>query len=633
MTEAGLTCESVKEINGEQVLDVEVTANRPDWMSVLGVAREVAAIQGLPTKFNEPKKLPKPSKSLPIKLNIDFELFDRWVGVVMTNIQIKPSPKWLQDKILSMNARPINNIIDITNYVMYMLGIPMHAFDYDEIRGTEMTVLKAKGGEDFTSVDSLSYKLPKDAMIIRDTERLIDLAGIKGGLNSGIKNETNKVFLHVTINNPVSIRRTSIKLGLRSEASAIYERVPDKGGVLRALTLAANLAMELAGGKISSEIIDIKKSKFEPWKLILTFERLNRVLGIKIPEKDVFKIFSKLNFSPLKIKGGIDCTIPTYRGDIKIEEDLAEEVARIYGYNKFPMTLPSGATNPLEIPYYFDDTFINGLKEMMVASGYTETMTLSLLSKELIEKAGGKAENHVKLINPVSSDYEYLRTSLVPSLIPALKLNNTEKLCLFEIDKVYQKNSGKFDEVYKIAAITRGITFRQFKSIIDLILSRLNIRNYKVEFDSTKSYLHPSISSSISLNKKILIDYGQLHPEVLEGFKLDGEVFVFEGDVSNLKLFTKNSVFKSVPENPPQIEDLTLVLPEKTRIGEILNLVSDFSNLIDHVELKDVYKDSYTFRIWYQDAEKTLTNLDVENIRNGIIAFVKTKFGATINEG
>ena len=229
LTEVGLTCETVKKVGDEEILDVEVTANRPDWMSIVGVAREIAAIQGLKIRQPKIKSLPAQTAKFPIDLVPDYHLFERWTGIIIKGVEIKASPKWLKARIISMWHTPINNIIDITNYVMYELGIPMHAFDYDEIYGQIMTLQLSKGGEKFTSVDRLDYTLPKDAMIIKDAERLIDLAGIKGGINSCIKEATKNIFLHVTIDNPVLVRRTSQGMGLRSDASAIYERGPDKG--------------------------------------------------------------------------------------------------------------------------------------------------------------------------------------------------------------------------------------------------------------------------------------------------------------------------------------------------------------------------------------------------------------------
>ncbi len=625
MTEAGLTCESYKKVGDEIVLDVEVTANRPDWMSIIGVAREVAAIQGIKLKTRKENALPKKSANFPIDLIPDFNLFDRWTGIAIKNVEIKPSPKWLADRIRLMGHTPINNVIDITNYVMYELGIPMHAFDYDEIAGQIMTVQLSKGGEDFTSVDNLSYKLPKDAIIIRDAERLIDLAGIKGGLNSGIKETTKNVFLHVTIDNSVLVRRTSIALGLRSEASAIYERVPDKGGTINSIKRAASLILDLTGGQVASDLIDLRKEKFEPWEITLTEEKLEKVLGIKIETKLVVNILSKLNLNPRKTSKGIACTIPTYRGDLKIEEDLIEEVARIYGYNKFPMTLPTGRITKNKIPYYFDDSIHLALKEILIGAGYTEAMTLSLISKDIIEKFGLNPSDHVKIENPVSLDYEYMRTTLIPSLLAALKLNTEEKLKIFEIDKVYPS------ENYKLTVVTKGVDFREFKGLVDLIFEKLNINNYKIEFETNKSYMHQSVAGIIKMGETLIGEFGALSPRVLNNFEIKNKVYCLEFDIKALEKHTRVKIFESVPLVPPQIEDLTLVFPAKTKIGEVVGLIKSVSRLINKVELKDIYQDSYTFNIWYQ-GKTNLTDPEVKEIREKILKLIEQKFGGIIKE-
>lgn len=609
MTEAGLTCEATKKIEGEIILDVEVTPNRPDWMSILGVAREIAAIQG--TKIKEPKieELPAQTAKFPIDLIPNFDLFERWTAIVIKDIEIKPSPKWLADRIKFMGHSPINNIIDITNYVMYEWGIPMHAFDYDEIFGQIMTPNLSKGGEKFTSVDGEDYILPKDAIIINDAERLIDLAGIKGGFNSGIKGSTKNILLHVTIDNPVLVRRTSLSLGLRSDASAIYERGPDKGTTVKVLKRAVNLILDLSGGKIASKIIDLKKQKFEPWKLTLTFEKLDNILGITIDPKDVIRILSKLNLNPKKSKIGITCLIPTYRGDLKIEEDLIEEVARIYGYNKFPKTLPAGRQTFQKIPYYFDDSFHKKLRGIMTASGYSETMTISLLSKSTLDKFGLNPKQAIKINNPVSLEYEYMRPTLIPSLITGEKL--------FEIDKVYPS------ENYKLTAIVRGKSFRKFKGVIDLIFERLNIENVEIEFETNKAYFHQSKSGTIKIGNETVGEFGELSPLVLNAFDIEDQVMCFEFDVATLEKHTKTKNYKVFAENPTQVEDLTLIFPPKTRIGNVLKI-------IPNSELKDIYKNAYTFRVRYQDPKKTLTNEEVEKLRTKILTEIKNKFGGNL---
>ena len=626
MTEAGLTCESYKKIGSETILDVEITANRPDWMSIIGVAREVAAIQGLKLKKGKEINLPKKSANFPLDLVPNFNLFERWTGIVIKDVKIKASPKWIQERIKLMGHSPINNVIDITNYVMYELGIPMHAFDYDDIFGQIMTPELAKGGEDFTSVDNLNYKLPKDAIIIRDAERIIDLAGIKGGLNSGIKDTTKNIFLHVTINNPVLVRRASQTLGLRSEASAIYERGPDKGGVTDSIKRAVSLVLESAEGEIASELMDLKKEKFEPRKLTLTFDRLDQILGITIDTKEVLQILTRLNLTPKKSGETVDCTIPTYRADLKIEEDLIEEVARIYGYNKFPKTLPVGQVTATKIPYHFDDGFILNLKNLMASSGFSEVMTLSLVSSQALDMFEIKKENCVKITNPVSIDYEYLRPTLIPGLIMGAKINTEDQVRLFEIDKIYPNES------YKISGITKGVLFREFKGIIDLVFEKLNIKETEIGFDSDKPYFHSSKAGVIKIGSDIIGEFGEFSPKVLSEFKIKENIFSFELDVALLQKHEHTRKFKLVPENPPQVEDITLTFPQKTRIGDVLALITNHHSLITKTELKDIFKDSYTFRIWYQDPKKTLTNQEVEEIRKSILQKIKEKFGGQIKE-
>ena len=627
MTEAGLTCETAKKVGGEVIMDVEVTANRPDWMSILGVAREVAAIQGL--KVKEPKigNMPSQTANFPIDLVPDFRLFERWTGIVVKGISIAPSPEWLKERIISMGHTPINNVIDITNYVMYELGIPMHAFDYDEIYGQVMNLQLSAGGEKFTSVDGVEYTLPKDAMIIKDAERLIDLAGIKGGLNSGIKETTKNIFLHVTIDNPVFVRRTSLAMGLRSDASAVYERGPDKGGTLKSLTRAVNLILDLAGGEVASKLIDIKEKDYEPTKMMLGFDKLEKILGIKIPDSDTVRILSSLNLSPKAVKGGVMCVIPTYRGDLKIEEDLTEEVARLYGYNRFPATMPEGRVSDEKIPYFFDDTLILTIKSLLVSCGYSEAKNLSLISKDLIEKFGLNPAKHFRIENPVSTEYEYMRTALIPGLVAAVKINSADNLKLFEVDKVYLKSAKGADERYRVAGIYTAGSFRDFKTAIDLFSSRLNIDGYSVEFETDKPYLHASNAGSIKAAGSVIGEFGEVDPMVLGSLEIRGKVYCFEFDLDSLAGLSKFKTFSAIPINPAQVEDLTLTFPPKTKIGEVLKLITGASKLIADAELKDTYEDSYTFRIWYQDPEKTLTNEETGKLRKIVLEAVRSKFG------
>lgn len=630
MTEIGLTCESYKEVNGETVLDVEITANRPDWMSIIGIAREIAALQK--SKFKEPEipNFSKPRKTLPIKLNCDYKLFERWSAIIVAGIKIKPSSNLIQKRLRLVGLRPINNVVDITNYVMFERGIPLHAFDYDEIKGAIMSVGTSKGGEEFTSVDELTYKLPSAAIIIKDSQRIIDLAGIKGGLNSGIKSTTKNVLLHITIDNPVLIRRASQALSLRSEASAIYERGPDKGGTSESLRRAASLILRESGGRLASELIDLKEKEFKPWKLSLNLTKLEKVLGIKIPEGEVVQILTRLNLNPKKSKRDITCTIPTYRADLKLEEDLIEEVARIYSYNKFPKTLPTGTVSSKRVPYYFDDRLHLLLKNLLVACGYNETMTFSLVSENLIKTCNLNSLTHIKIANPVSSEYEYLRTTLVPNLLSGVKLNSSEnKVQLFEVDKVYLGKPGKTLEPYKVAAISKGLTFREFKGTVDVLFERLHLTNILIETTPEPNGLwHPVKSAIVSLGKDKLGSFGEIHPKVLGNLSLHEKIFALEFDIAFLQKHARELAYTLIPQYPPQVEDVTLTFPEKTKVGEVVNEMKNTDRLISSVELRDIYKGSYTFRIWYLHPTKTLTDKEVENVREKLYLKIKEKFGA-----
>lgn len=630
MTEAGLTTESFHKEGSEIILDVEVTPNRPDWLSILGLARDLAAIQQVKVTETVLSNIPSPTSHLLLTIRVDKKTCPRYTGIVIGDVKVADSPEWIKKRLKLVGLRPINNLVDITNYVMWERGVPIHVFDYDKFANKSLVMSQTEGGEKFTSVDGISYKLPKNTIIIKDGETVIDLCGIKGGENTGISPATRNIFIHVPIYQPQIIRKTSQALNLRSDASYIYERGANAGGTLDTLKRVVALTLELAGGKVASKIIDEKIAAFNPWRLELSLERLAKILGIEIPVKKVLEILTNLNLSPKLSGQKIICTIPTYRGDLKLEEDLIEEVARIYGYNNFPQTLPVGETRTKKVPYFFDDSFHLALKNLLAGSGYSEVMTFSLISGELIEKCLLPPTTHIKIANPVSAEYALLRTSLVPNLISAVKLNaNEEKLKIFELGKVYLGQPSKTQESYKLAAAAKNITFREFKGIIDLLLK--NISKYKINVGERENGLwHPVKSAQIVANSKILGMLGYLNPKVIQNLELPPDLLAVELDVELLNSSTPNAVFREIPKYPPQIEDITLQIPPQTKVGEVVQLIEISSNDIETVELKDIYQESYTFRILYQNPRKTLTDKEVEKIRNKIIKLLQTKFGVRV---
>lgn len=606
MTEVGMTTESYEEIKDDYILDVEVTPNRPDWMSIIGIARELSAIQSVPLKYPEISDLPSKKADLPFKINNDFKLCPRHTAITIKGVSQKPSPDWLQEKLIKVGLRPINNLVDITNFVMFELGNPIHVFDYDKLINGEMTIMKSKGGERFISVDEKAYTLPKDAIIFKSGGEVIDLCGIKGGLNSGITAETKNILIHVVVYNGQLIRRTSQILSLWSEASRIFERGVNAGGTIDSLKRTAELMLDLAGGTVASKMIDIKTEDFKPWKLELRLDRLAFMLGIDIPDKKVMEILNSLNLSPefypYRTEGQnqknsdrkIRCTIPTYRGDLKIEEDLIEEVARLYGYNNFPKTLPAGQIPTQTIPYFKNYDFDKKLKNILTSAGFSEIQTYSLISEKDLLSIGIDSEQVLRIDNPVSREYEYLRPTLKQNLIKGLQQNKPfyNEINLFEIGKIYLGNSlASYQEEYQVAGITNEKSFYEVKGILEKIFSEFRVNADPVDFiEQTEN----------------------------------GYYFAFPYKL----IYEQPLTFKPfipLPKFPSLIEDMAFIIPEDTLVGEIITVIKKQSILVKDVQLFDKYQNVRTFRITYQDPGRNLTSSDIEPIREKIIKTLKVK--------
>jgi len=587
MTEAGLTTESYEKIDDEIVLDCEVTPNRPDWMSIIGVAREIAAIQNTPLtlpKLNDPSE---PTKKLPLKINNDFQLCSRYSALIIKNVRQEPSPEWMQLRLKSVGLRPINNLVDITNYVMFETGNPIHVFDYDKLHNAEMTLMKSVGGENFESVDRKTYSLPENAIIFKNGDKVIDLCGIKGGLNSGITQDTTTILILVAVYNGKLIRRTSQRLSLWSEASRIFERGANSGGTLDTLKRTSNLIQELAGGDVASKIIDAKKESFEPRKLNLSLKRLDNILGINIPAKEVHSILKRLLLNPVLKSELVECTIPTYRGDLKIEEDLIEEVARIYGYNNFPKSLPTGDIPTISIPYFKDYRLDLKIKNLLTASSYSEIQTYSLISEDDLNTINYNISEVLRVDNPVSREFEYLRPNLKINLMKAMKLNNPnfENINIFEIGKVYLGKSLKnAKELYEVAGLSNNKSYFEVKGLIERIFSDFHITESIDKYiEWNENFIYFSFPFDLLMTDKI--QYRQYIP---------------------------------MPKYPPIIEDMAFIIPESAKVNEIIDLIKKQSLIIASVELYDKFQRTKTFRITYLNFDRNLTSSDVAPVREKI---------------
>ena len=595
LTEIGLGTEKIEKTKDDTIFEFEITPNRPDLLSILGIAREIAAVEEKKIQF--PKfydlKNVKPQKALPLKMVTDSKINPRFTGIIIDGIRVGDSPQWLKDILTKAGQRPISNIVDITNYVMLELGNPIHAFDYDKIKGKVMRVHQAKGGEKFTSVDGITYHLPKGAVVISDEEKIIDLCGIKGGENTGTYEKTKTIFIRVPVEVPSLIRRTSQSLGLRSEASSIFERGVNAGGTVEALSRTVELILGNAGGEIVSPLYDIKKENFLPWPVNLSLQRLDKILGIEIPKAKVSSILESLNLKVKKVSDDkLRIAIPTYRNDLKIEEDIVEEVARFYGYNNFPKTLPSSQIPTKTVPYFKDYKLEEKVKEFFKAAGFSEIYSYSLVSETDLKDCEVNPDKTLRVDNPVSREFEYLRPSLKINLRKALLENrvNFKDINLFELGKIYLGSSiDNAREPYFLSGISNVKTYYEVKGLIEELFDELGAKN--------------DISKNIQI--------------------LDEGVF-FEIDYDDLiKKIAARKRFVPIPKYPPITEDLTITLKDKDRVGNVIEKIKNQSNLIRKIEVIDRYESNVTFHITYQSDKRNLTREDVEGVREKILKTLK----------
>lgn len=611
----------IKSENGF-VYSIEVTTNRIDSVGVYGIAREASAI--LP-KFKIPAKLtPINTKSKQkmlgkvryLNVQVDSSLCPRFSAILIKNTKVRPSPLKMQQRLIDAGVRPINNIVDVSNYIMHELGQPVHTFDYDKIKNAKMILRLSKNGETITTLDGATYKLSGGDIVIEDgSGKLIDLPGIMGGLNSMVSQNTKNVLLFVQTYNPALIRQTSMKLAKRSEASSLFEKGLDPELVELGIRQGIDLLVELTGGNPEEQILNLYPNPYKTKKIKVTKSFINDHLGVDIKTKEIKNILLSLGFG-VSIKGdNISISVPSFRSrDINIGEDIVEEVARIYGYFNFPGQLMKGGlpNTYLCTPFAFE----RKIKDTLKALGGVEIYTFSLVPQK---DAGMGA---LKLKNPLGAETEYLRTSILPSLISAVDYNlgYKQSFHLYEVANVYLPRKADLpEEIMTLGGIFFEYEYRKAKGIVEKLLMELNI-DFTLHIEDKPGFL-PNSRVNIKSNN---LQIGEL------GILDTGHIY-YEFPINNLiKVASPDRKIKSIPKYPAQIEDLTFTFPQKTRIGEVVRLVSSIEYRVSRIELKDIYKDAHTFRIWYQDPKKTLTDKEVEEIRNKILKEIKNKFGGTI---
>lgn len=626
LTSVGI--ERIEKWKQDYLYDIEITTNRPDLASVIGIAREAAAVLpefGFKANFRPPvlpsKVTPETSekKDQP-RLTIvnDPKLVNRICAVILS-VTMKDSPEKITDRLESGDIRSLNNIVDVTNYVMRTIGYPTHVFDYDRLNTTKLTIKASKRGDIITTLDGKEHELPGgDIIAVDDSDRIVDLLGIMGLENSVVTPDTKRIVLFINHDNPHKIRKTSMTLGIRTEAAQLNEKQLDPELVKDALLFGIDAYKKLADGKILSEIIDIYPNKPKEKSVSVDEDTINRMLGLTLPLQKAASILEKLGFQTT-IKGKtITAGVPTFRlEDISIPEDLVEEIARIYGYQNIPNVLPpfsaDTTTRISQEPFYWEAKVKNALKYW----GFTEVYTYPMVSETLYE---GDTDAAVKLKNPLGEDFVYMRKTLVPSLLKVIEENKkATALRIFEIGNVYEKNGNKLPlQTQHLAIVIKEpkVSFFETKGVLEQLATDLGIRSLSV-----KALDQSGLESGIFLGKTQIGTIETLD-ENLVNLELHFETFI--------KHATTHKTFTPLRKYPPVIEDLAFEVDESIPTGEIIETITKSDKLVSEVSLLDKYQSSRTFHILYRHPERNLTVKEVGKIRENIIASLKKVYGERV---
>ncbi len=659
----GMNVEDVLNIKKDIIFHIAPTANRGDQMSVIGVARELSAIFNKKLNFSKietTKDLSNPNFELEI---LDEDTCKYYTVATMKNLKIKPSPDWMKRRLIASGIRSINNIVDITNYVMLEYGQPLHAFDLDKLQGY-LCVRRANEGETITTLDEIERKLTKDSVLIADKTKGVALAGLMGGNNSEIDINTTNIALESAYFTPAKNRRSSRSVGHRTDACARFERGVDIENVKPALMRAIGLLIEFADAQIIG-VAEVGNGKLQDMPITLRFSEIKRILGIEISQEKCIEILENLGFER---QGGNELAArfltPSYRQqDVTREIDLIEEIARIYGYDKIEPTLPSKTFAPTISQ---ESKNLNKINQIMLAKGLNEIVTSSLIGEPMLDWAGinYSKEQAVKVSNPQSEDHTMLRQSLVPNMLQVIKNNfdNSQKnLMFYEIGRKYLK-TGEFNAkntgVEEKRTLQIGISgnlnnskwsnqkpfdFYTIKGILENLFKELKIENriqYVVAEDT--NYLHPGKSAqAVILGKQPLVmsTFGELHPSKKNKFKLNQDVYLAEIDLDLLLETINNSVakFKELPQFPAVYRDMAFILPEDISNQDIAKIIKKASSkLFKGCDIFDIYKgehvkDAYkslAYRVHLQDETATLT----DEIVDKEIATIKSELKKAYSE-
>ena len=616
-------------VSAGNFLEVDILPNRGDCQSVLGVSREVCAVTGAKSKTSKTKiKEIKEKISSYLRVDVrDKKLCPRYMARVIKNVKIKESPQWLKERLESCGIRSINNVVDVTNYILLGYGQPMHAFDADKLQSLsgsfkQIIVRRASDCEPFKTLDGGEHKLTRDMLVIADLERIVAIAGVMGGKNTEVSDSTTTIVLESAYFNPLSISKTSKETKLRTESSARFEKAVDWNMVGRALDLGAQLIAELGNGDVLSGIIDIAEKRSAPKILDLRFSRLEQLLGIKIFPEVAVKILRRLGFKIIKKDNKkLKVEVPSFRiSDIEREIDLIEEISRINGYDKILTTMPTFIKKSLG-----DDTLdkVSYIKEILAGSGLYEVQTFSIVDPN---NADGSA---LKISNPMTSEASVMRTDIISGLLKVISHNirhQINDIRIYEVGKIFMPGTPHQEKDIIAGAITfPKSSYFDVKGIVENLLYEFVDCFYVSSVNN--NLLHPNESGEI----KDIGWFGLLHPEVSKKWNFRQDIFVFQLDLTALFLAKKEKRNSKLPRFPKVERDLAMFVSSNSSHQKIVDLIKKFGGeFLEEVELFDIYKNSRAYRLSFRDKNSTLTDDIVNEKFNTIQKALEEHLGVEI---
>lgn len=643
----------------DTVYEFELTANRADCFSMVGLSREFGIMTNQKALFPV-IMVNENGESIEGKASVAIEAHDlctRFTSRLVTNVTIEPSPLWMQNRLRNSGIRPINNVVDVTNYVMLELGQPMHAYDYDCIADHTLIARRAKAGETLTTLDGNERELNESMLVIADTKGPIGVAGVMGGLTSEVTDKTTNVLFEAAVFNGPSIRRTSKALGMRSEASGRFERGVNHKYTAYAIDRAAQLLQQICPScKVSVGVIDVYPEPVEQRTITFTAEQINDYLGTSIEKDRMIDILTKLEFGITESGDTIEALVPTWRDDVTVMPDIAEEVARIVSYDNIAPTIPvailsSGGMTPKK-------ALTKDVTHYLAHAGLSQIITFSFMHKDgltnMMLPEGDSRYTAIPILNPISEEFPYMRTTLVPAVIEAAKRNIAQQnkdLWLFETANVYEPKALPLTEVPHERPMACGIMmgkvteaawnqaqrdtdFYDVKGVVDGLLAKLGLTQFDIQ-SSSESYYHPGVSAHYTVNGVTIANYGELHPQVVKNFDLYGKVYMFEIDLEAVLSITVPPFrYQSFSKFPGTSRDLAIVAPVSVTSGEIVALIKEHGGeYLESVSIFDVYEGehieagyrSLAYNLQFRSMEGTLNDEDIDGAIQAIIDALATK--------